>query len=437
MNTVLKIENLYKEYILGVIGHGTLYRDMQSWWANLRGKEDPNSLIGNFGKNKIRDQILALKEINLEVKEGEVLGIIGSNGAGKSTLLKVLSRVTAPSSGEIKIRGRIASLLEVGTGFHSELTGRENIYLNGAINGMNKQAVDKKLDEIVDFSGVEVFLDTHVKRYSSGMYVRLGFAIAAHLDPEILVVDEVLAVGDASFQKKAIGKMQDVSKDEGRTVLFVSHNLESIKMLCTRSILMQKGQIVKSGSSEDVVNFYLENAVGEETGPVINFSDLPEKDFQILNFMILDEDGEKSSRLDRTKPFKLVAEYVVRKESKELDLNFSICTASNENGVSSNTSVLQWSNRHYRRYKFNDENICLKPGNYRVAATLPGYILNSGKYNFFAHLTYAESVFYQFNKQPILFELFDLGSSHTSKRGGRSSGLIAMPLEWDVKVKPL
>jgi len=434
VNSVLKIENLYKEYILGVIGHGTLYRDLQSWWAKLRGGEDPNSMIGNFGRSGKRDRILALNNISLDVKEGEVLGIIGSNGAGKSTFLKILSRVTAPTKGKIKVRGRIASLLEVGTGFHSELTGRENIYLNGAINGMNKHAVDKKLDEIVEFSGVELFLDTPVKRYSSGMYVRLGFAIAAHIDPEILVVDEVLAVGDASFQKKAIGKMQDVSKDEGRTVLFVSHNLESIKSLCTRSILLKNGKIIKRGTSEDVVNFYLENSVVEETGPEINFVEMSENDYQILKFMILDHEGRKSSSLDRAKPFQLVADFIFRKHSDELDLNFGITTASNENGVNINTTVIQWSNRHHRRHKFNDEKIAMKPGKYRATATFPGYILNSGKYNFVAHLTYAESVFYQKNKKPILFELYDLGSSHTSKRGGRSSGVIAMPLDWDVRL---
>mgnify|MGYP001159502950 CR=1 FL=1 len=230
MNNVIKIENLYKEYRLGVIGHGTLYRDLQSFWANIRGRDDPNSIIGNenIGINHKRN-ILALKNINLEVQKGEVLGIIGQNGAGKSTLLKILSRITSPTKGIIKIKGNVASLLEVGTGFHTELTGRENIYLNGAINGMNKKEIDKKLDEIVDFAGVEKFLDTPVKRYSSGMIVRLGFAVSAYIEPDILIVDEVLAVGDASFQKKAINKMKDVSSNHGRTVLFVSHNMNSIR----------------------------------------------------------------------------------------------------------------------------------------------------------------------------------------------------------------
>ncbi len=241
--TVIKIENLYKEYRLGVVGHGTLYRDLQSWWALARGKEDPNSLIGHENRIEKNENILALNNINLEIKKGEIWGIIGANGAGKSTLLKILSRVTTPTSGLIKIKGRIASLLEVGTGFHTELTGRENIYLNGAINGMDRNEVTKKLDEIIQFSGVEKFIDTPVKRYSSGMYVRLGFAVAAHLDPDILIVDEVLAVGDIKFQKKAIGKMQEISSTGGRTVLFVSHKMSTIQSLCDRAILIDNGTI--------------------------------------------------------------------------------------------------------------------------------------------------------------------------------------------------
>ena len=254
---VIKVEHLYKEYRLGVIGHGTLYRDLQSWWARLRGKDDPNTLIGYNQNSDVKDQILALKDINIEINEGEVIGIIGANGAGKSTLLKILSRVTAPTKGTIKVKGRIASLLEVGTGFHPELTGRENIYLNGAINGMDKKEVTRKLEQIASFAGVEKFLDTPVKRYSSGMHVRLGFAVAAHLEPEILVVDEVLAVGDAEFQKKAVSKMQDVSKTQGRTVLFVSHNMDSIKDLCTRCILLNAGSILAEGETTEIINKYI------------------------------------------------------------------------------------------------------------------------------------------------------------------------------------
>ena len=257
----IKIENLSKQYRLGVVGTGTLSHDLKRWWAvSVRGKEDPYLKIGEANIQDRKggsEYIWALRDINLEVKEGEVLGIIGRNGAGKSTLLKILSRVTKPTSGSISYRGRIASLLEVGTGFHPEMTGRENIFMNGSIMGMTKAEIKRKFDEIVDFAGVERYIDTPVKRYSSGMTVRLGFAIAAHLEPEILVVDEVLAVGDAEFQKKAVGKMQDVSRGEGRTVLFVSHNMGAIQKLCIKGILLDSGNIVYTGNADNVVNHYL------------------------------------------------------------------------------------------------------------------------------------------------------------------------------------
>src|SRR5680860_868181 len=253
----IKFENISKQYRLGTIGTGTLSHDLSRWWAmNIRGKEDPHLKIGdpdsyrgNRASKGNSDYIWALRDINFEVQQGDVLGIIGKNGAGKSTLLKILSKVTAPTTGSIKARGRIASLLEVGTGFHPEMTGRENIYLNGAIMGMSKAEIKRKLDEIIDFSGCEMYIDTPVKRYSSGMMVRLGFAVAAHLEPEILVVDEVLAVGDAEFQKKAIGKMQNISKGDGRTVLFVSHNMGSIKLLCNKSVLLESGTIKYTGDT--------------------------------------------------------------------------------------------------------------------------------------------------------------------------------------------
>ncbi|MCF6294153.1 MAG: ABC transporter ATP-binding protein [Flavobacteriaceae bacterium] len=257
---ILKAQNISKQYRLGLIGTGTLSHDLNRWWHKVRGKDDPFLKVGetndrsSFGKS---DYVWALQDINFELKRGEVLGIIGKNGAGKSTLLKILSRVTSPTTGEIKTKGRIASLLEVGTGFHPEMTGRENIYLNGAILGMTKKEIRSKEDEIIDFSGCQRYIDTPVKRYSSGMRVRLAFAVAAHLEPDILVIDEVLAVGDAEFQKKAIGKMQDISSQEGRTVLFVSHNMASVKSLCTRGILLENGEIKLRGNIDDVVDEYL------------------------------------------------------------------------------------------------------------------------------------------------------------------------------------
>jgi lipopolysaccharide transport system ATP-binding protein len=262
-NIILKAENISKQYRLGTVGTGTLSHDLNRLWHKIRGKEDPYLKVGEVNDRTSKgssEYVWALKDINFEVEAGEVLGIIGKNGAGKSTLLKILSKVTAPTTGSIRSRGRIASLLEVGTGFNPELTGRENIYLNGAILGMTKKEITSKLDEIIAFSGCERYIDTPTKRYSSGMTVRLAFAVAAFLEPEILVVDEVLAVGDAEFQKKAIGKMQDISKEGGRTVLFVSHNMAAVQSLCTRSVVMQNGTIKYDGKTEDAIQFYLKDS---------------------------------------------------------------------------------------------------------------------------------------------------------------------------------
>ena len=262
MSTAIEFNNISKIYRLGLVSTGTLAHDLHRWWTiNVLRKEDPYLKIGETNDRSTKGEseyVWALKDIDFKVEQGDVVGIIGKNGAGKSTLLKILSKVTAPTTGTIRARGRIGSLLEVGTGFHPEMTGRENIYMNGAILGMTKAEISKKLDEIIDFSGCERYIDTPVKRYSSGMMVRLGFAVAAHLDPEILVVDEVLAVGDAEFQKKAIGKMQDVSRGEGRTVLFVSHNMAAVKNLCGRGIILEKGKIIKEGTASDCVNYYLD-----------------------------------------------------------------------------------------------------------------------------------------------------------------------------------
>ncbi len=256
---VIKIENLSKQYRLGTVGTGTLSHDLNRWWSKIRGKEDPYLKVGDVNDRSQKansDYVWALQDINFEVRQGEVLGIIGRNGAGKSTLLKILSQVTQPSTGNVKMKGRIASLLEVGTGFHPELTGRENVFLNGAIMGMKKTEIARKFDEIVSFSGVERYIDTPVKRYSSGMYVRLAFAVAAHLEPDILIVDEVLAVGDTEFQKKCLGKMKDVS-GEGRTVLFVSHNMHAVSHLCTRGILLTNGQLVVDDKVEECIKKYI------------------------------------------------------------------------------------------------------------------------------------------------------------------------------------
>ena len=274
MSTVIKVENVGKQYRLGMVGTGTITHDLRRWWYRVRGWEDPYLKIGDTNDRTTKgnsDLVWALRDINFEVKQGEVLGIIGRNGAGKSTLLKLLSRVTQPSTGSIKVKGRIASLLEVGTGFHPELSGRENIFLNGAILGMTKAEIRSKFDEIVDFSGVERYIDTPVKRYSSGMYVRLAFAVAAHLEPEILIIDEVLAVGDAEFQKKCLGKMKDVS-GQGRTVLFVSHNMVAVQNLCSMAMFLDNGGLKSIDQTETVVNQYLSYNIKDDNALVVDLS---------------------------------------------------------------------------------------------------------------------------------------------------------------------
>jgi len=280
MSTVIEVDDVWKKYRLGVIGTGTLRHDFERWWHGIRGKPDPHAKVGenrgseigsqkssshapDANRNGVEelgdDEVWALRGVSFEVKQGEILGIIGRNGAGKSTLLKILSRVTSPTKGEVRVKGRIASLLEVGTGFHPELTGRENIFLNGAILGMTKPEIKSKLDEIVAFAGIETYIDTPVKRYSSGMYVRLAFAVAAHLEPEILIVDEVLAVGDAEFQKKCLGKMESISHQHGRTVLFVSHNMAAIQALCRHIVYLDDGRVRGIGSVDDQINLFLED----------------------------------------------------------------------------------------------------------------------------------------------------------------------------------
>ncbi|MDP3353168.1 MAG: ABC transporter ATP-binding protein [Flavobacteriaceae bacterium] len=330
---ILKVENLSKQYRLGTVGTGTLSHDLNRWWASVRGKEDPYLKVGDVNDRSTKgnsDYIWALRDINFEVQQGEVLGIIGKNGAGKSTLLKILSKITAPTTGSIKSNGRIASLLEVGTGFHGEMTGRENIYLNGAILGMTKAEITAKLDEIIAFSGVERYIDTPVKRYSSGMTVRLAFAVAAFLEPDILVIDEVLAVGDAEFQKKAIGKMQEISRGEGRTVLFVSHNMAAVKSLCTRGIVLENGEIKFGGNIDECVEKYHNRIPNYDSSFQRNNS-------KILNEIAI-EQIEIKDNLDKLKntflfnekiliDFKFISKYNINENSRYK----LFCTVVNQN----------------------------------------------------------------------------------------------------------
>lgn len=327
MKPIIKVENLSKQYRLGSIGTGTISNDLKRWWYKTRGKEDPFLKIGETNDRTTKgnsEYAWALKDINFEVMPGEVLGIIGKNGAGKSTLLKILSKVTGPTTGRIDYNGRIGSLLEVGTGFHPELTGRENIFLNGAILGMTKHEIRSKLDEIIDFSGCERYIDTPVKRYSSGMTVRLGFAVAAHLEPEILVVDEVLAVGDAEFQKKAIGKMQDVSRNDGRTVLFVSHNMAAMKKLCTSGIILKNGTVsYQDKNIINVIECYTKNNISYTALPIKLRPD--RQGNQIVKIQNLDIIGlNNSSELQNDMPLKIVIQYTSKENIHFFKIYISI-----------------------------------------------------------------------------------------------------------------
>ena len=311
-NTAITAHNISKQYRLGEVGTGTLMHDLNRSWAKLRGKEDPFLKIGESNDRTAKgesDYVWSLKDINFEIEKGDAVGIIGRNGAGKSTLLKLLSRVTKPTTGHFEVQGRIASLLEVGTGFNPEMTGRENIFLNGAILGMRRNEIKRKFDEIVDFAGVERYIDTPVKRYSSGMYVRLAFAVAAHLESEILIVDEVLAVGDAEFQKKCLGKMGDVSKGEGRTVLFVSHNMAAVKTLCNNGILLQNGLVSYVGDVDSCVSNYLDNSKdGSYNSRIL---DLGNEVIQLHKIQVQNVNTLRPEIIDENKEIELITEFIL------------------------------------------------------------------------------------------------------------------------------
>ena len=417
MSAIIKVENLSKEYRLGVIGHGTLYRDLQTWWAKVRGKEDPNSKL--MEKKRLQgDRFWALKDISFKIQPGDRVGIIGRNGAGKSTLLKILSRVTTPTSGNVKIRGRVASLLEVGTGFHPELTGRENIFLNGAILGMTKAEVKKKFDEIVDFAGVEDFIDTPVKRYSSGMYVRLAFAVAAHLDPEILIVDEVLAVGDAEFQKKCLGKMQDVSKNQGRTVIFVSHNMGAIRSLCNKGILLNDGAIRSNGDVEECLTSYLNV---DEKNALVNYKLDPSKQIQILEVRVKNNYNNLTSYLDILHPFTVEVDYQVHESVSGVVIGMTLSTPLNDN-------LLATCDFDMDRTKLGAR----KRGLHQTWVTFPSHLFNSGILNLSVGISIPGKVIYD-RKEVMQIEFFDSGSFVVNGGGEtRRNSILLIPLKWNV-----
>jgi lipopolysaccharide transport system ATP-binding protein len=414
---ILKATNISKQYRLGLVGTGTISHDLNRWWFKIRGKEDPYLKVGSVNVQRSKsdsDYVWALQNINFEVKEGEVLGIIGKNGAGKSTLLKILSRVTSPTTGEIKTKGRIASLLEVGTGFHPELTGRENIYLNGAILGMTKAEIRVKESEIIEFSGCLRYIDTPVKRYSSGMRVRLAFAVAAFLEPDILVIDEVLAVGDAEFQKKAVGKMQDISKGDGRTVLFVSHNMAAVKSLCTRTIVLENGLTMFEGNTNDAVDFYLKSDVENINS---HFKNLDSKSDSDLEEIILQNKNEESTKVFRFDDniYMNIGIKISKKHLPNAILGFRVIDQLERNIFSSQIKICDYVEKAGRQsFKIEFPFKTLVPNDYRITV---GF-----------HIPHQEII--KRLENVVSFKIEETGSSFY-QHAGQDYGCVILDCKWD------
>jgi lipopolysaccharide transport system ATP-binding protein len=426
-NTVIEVEGLSKVYRLGQIGTGTLTNDIKVWWAKVRGEPNPLLKIGQEQTgSEDGETIWALKDVSFEVEEGQVLGIIGKNGAGKSTLLKILSRVTAPTSGQVKVKGRIASLLEVGTGFHPELTGRENIYLNGAILGMNRAEIARKFDEILDFSEVEQFIDTPVKRYSSGMFVRLAFAVAAHLDPEILVVDEVLAVGDAEFQKKCLGKMSDVAQ-QGRTVLFVSHNMSTILRLTKETIVLEKGRLSLRAPSSKAVDYYL-SAGNTKLGERFWEPDEVPADaapFRPIALRLRDKSGNVVDTVRSIEPFTIETEYDLSAPLTGLRIGIYISTSRGEYVLTS------FDTDDQRRF---DEHSSRPAGHYASRCTIPADLLNGGRYILGFNASSYRVRRYFMDEQALSFNVNTSGAPGMQWSEPRP-GVLRPRLEWMIEAK--
>ncbi|KRD63881.1 hypothetical protein ASE40_00595 [Flavobacterium sp. Root935] len=421
---ILKAENISKQYRLGQVGTGTLSHDFNRWWHKIRGKEDPYLKVGDTNDRSTKgtsDYVWALQDINFEVERGEVLGIIGKNGAGKSTLLKILSKVTAPTTGSIKSRGRIASLLEVGTGFNGEMTGRENIFLNGAILGMTKKEITSKLDEIIEFSGCERYIDTPVKRYSSGMTVRLAFAVAAFLEPEILIVDEVLAVGDAEFQKKAVGKMQEIAKGEGRTVLFVSHNMAAVQELCSKIIVMNQGGIEFEGNVEKGINFYLSSKL--QIAPFKEFI-LPELYKAKINyFEILNDKRELMTQFSS-------GEQIIFRVSINIKSLIRNPTFSLRLSDLSNVNIITWRSNDYIEEPLPKN----KGGHMIIEIKTQNLYLLDGVYTISISVLDGKELL-DFHEKFLEFEIFPSKPNkdfHFITKEKSSKSLIFYPAEWNV-----
>lgn len=406
----IKAENISKQYRLGQVGTGTLSHDLNRFYHKLRGKEDPYLKIGEANdraKKGESEYVWSLRDINFEIEEGDAIGIIGRNGAGKSTLLKLLSKVTKPTTGIIKSNGRIASLLEVGTGFHPEMTGRENIFLNGAILGMTRKEITRKFDEIVDFSGVERYIDTPVKRYSSGMYVRLAFAVAAHLESEILIVDEVLAVGDAEFQKKCLGKMGDVSKGEGRTVLFVSHNMTAVSQLCQNGIFLKDGMIMSHGNMKNITDQYLKDS---EKGTSFFVADKDRNETVFFKKIVVnDHKGNISSSFDY---------------EDEIVLDFEI---ENKSSISNASLFVTIQDAHQNRVFSAETPISIDKDNYKLV--IEPQFISAGSYNITTFLHVPQLFRYDALENVCHFEVIDT-SSPFAIHGGYHHGMVYGKFEW-------
>ena len=419
---VLKVNNVSKQYRLGVIGSKTITQDFNRWFARIRGKEDPYLKVGERNDRSTlgeSDYVWALQDIDFEVKQGEILGIIGKNGAGKSTLLKILSRVTGPTKGNILAKGRISSLLEVGTGFHPEMTGRENIYLNGAILGMTKKEIKLKINDIIEFSGCQRYIDTPVKRYSSGMTVRLAFAVAAHLEPDILIVDEVLAVGDAEFQKKAVGKMKDISRDGSRTVLFVSHNMAAVKGLCTRAIVLEHGQLKFDGSVDDALNEYMNIDKAEDFKVVFN-EDTDRKGNQKMLFKsieILNQGGVHTQEFEIGDDLNIVFELENNSEETVSEVGVQVKASDGMpifHMMARDSNYILNHEQKIERYKVSVKDIRLFPGIYSICVSLS----NTSGHEAFDIIENA-----------LTFEITG-GGSYTSRSLPRAAGLFFLNPEW-------
>lgn len=417
MEPIIEAKNIGKRY--KIMHGGMRYVALRDVLTTIM--RNPFRFLFRKAQNTLapsKEDFWALKEVSFSIERGDIVGIIGANGAGKSTLLKILSQITPPTTGEVVLRGRVSSLLEVGTGFHPELTGRENIYLNGAILGMTRTETERKFDEIVAFAGVEQFLDTPVKYYSSGMYVRLAFSVAAHIDPDILIVDEVLAVGDAEFQRKCLGKMEEVTREEGRTILFVSHNMSAIQNLCKNTILLEKGQVKKFGPTHEVIDYYLNKS--EQGVAVSTFSFHPNREdlgAHITKVSILREDSTPSVQLPLNESFKIEVEYTVTTSLNDVALSLKI-NRDGELLLLTSTSDADGSLRSY------------EPGTYRTTVTVPAYLLNVGSY-FFNVLLHRPMVMGLDQVQNLYFEITDVANPRSLFNAGESPGKIATILAHD------